>query len=77
MGAFGRVQIGANVLEAAGPHCRVEEEQSTRTRVVGEVEDVALDEDLEILELVELKHPKLGRFQVINPLRSEVHPPSP
>lgn len=59
MCTFCRIQIGSNVLKATSPNGRVEENQSSRSRIVGEVEDVAFDEDLKILEFVELEHPEL------------------
>lgn len=57
--ALRRVQVSSRVLEASSPHGRVEEQQATGTRIIREEENVALDEDLEVLELVELENAEL------------------
>lgn len=62
--AFRRIQVGSNVLEASRPNGWVEEKQRSGTGIVGEEENVALDEDLKVLEFVELEHPKLEDQQL-------------
>lgn len=63
MRTFGGIQISSNVLKASRPNGRVEKQQSTGSRIVGEEKDVAFDEDLEILKFIKLKDPKLKRIK--------------
>lgn len=59
MRAFRRIQISANVFKTSRPNSWVKEQKSAGTGIVGEEENVTLDEDLEILEFIELEHPQL------------------
>lgn len=63
MRAFGWIQISSNVLKASSPNGWVEKQQSTRSRVVGEEEDVAFDKDLKILKFIKLEDPKLEKIK--------------
>lgn len=63
MRAFGWIQISSNVLKASRPNGWVEKQQSTRSRIVGEEEDVAFDKDLKILKFIKLEDPKLEKIK--------------
>lgn len=59
VGALRRIQVGSNVFKATRPNGGVEKDQCAGTGIVGEVEDVAFDEDLKVFKFVEFEDPQL------------------